>query len=338
MAVPVRVAKVTTRPEPVQIGAIGNVQAYSTVQIESQVGGQLVRAYFKQGQYVRKGDPLFLIDPSTYEAALNQAEANLARDEANAANARVDTQRYLNLFKKGIIPEQQYATSEANAKALEATVAADKAAIATARIQLGYTKIVSPIDGRTGALLVNVGNIVTANTMPLVVIDQVEPIYVAFSVPGQDLPEIKRYRARGGLRVEASPKGSGEKPSAGELTFIDNTIDVTTGTVLLKGTFQNRSRSLWPGEFVDVNLILTVQHNAVVIPSAAAQTGQQGEYVFVVKPDMTVESRPIVVSGTIGSLTVVEKGLQPGETVVTDGQLQLVPGAKVSIAGGGARS
>jgi multidrug efflux system membrane fusion protein len=336
-AVPVRVGKVSQQAEPLQLNAIGNVQAYAIVQVKSQVGGELVGVYFKEGQYVRKSDPLFLIDPQPYQAALEQAQANRARDAAQAATARTDTQRYLALYQKGIIPQQQYDQSRMNAQGLDAAVAADEAAIQTVRLQLGYTKIGSPIDGRTGSLQVNQGNLVKPNDVPLVVINQVEPIYVAFSLPGQYLPEIKRYMARRPLRVTATPKGGGQATAFGELTFVDNSIDVTTGTITLKGTFQNRDHALWPGEFVEAALTLTTESNAIVVPSAAIQTGQQGEYVFVVKADMTVESRPIVTSRTLGPLTVIEKGVQPDETVVTDGQLNLVPGAKVSVAGGGAR-
>jgi multidrug efflux system membrane fusion protein len=333
--VPVRVTKAVQRAEPLQIKAIGNVLAYSTVQVKSQLGGELVGVYFKEGQYVKKGDPLFLIDPQPYQAALQQAEANRARDAAQAESLQTDTQRYLALYQKGIIPQQQYDQTRRSAQAQEAAVAADEAAIRTARLNLSYTKIDSPIDGRTGSLQVNQGNLVKPNDVPLVVIDQVEPIYVAFSVPGQNLAEIRRYMAQRPLRVTATPKGGGPA-AAGVLTFVDNNIDLTTGTIALRGTFRNHNHALWPGEFVDATLTLTTQPNAVVIPSAAIQTGQQGEYVFVVKPDMTVESRPIAAGRTLGSVTVVDKGIQPGETVVTDGQLNLVPGARVSITGGGA--
>jgi multidrug efflux system membrane fusion protein len=330
-AVPVKVSPVVARAEPVEIHAIGNVAPYATVQVKSEVGGELIGVGFVEGQEVQKGDLLLTIDPRPYQAALQQAEANRARDVAQQKNAEADAARYAKLLSEGVIAPQQYDQARSTADALTAAVKADEAAIENARVQLSYTKIYSPIGGRTGSLLVNRGNLIKANDVPIVVINQIRPIYVTFSVPSQDLPEIKRNMAKHALRVEASPKGSGLRGSIGELTFIDNTIDATTGTIQLKGTFQNNDRALWPGEFVDVTLVLTTQPNAVVVPSQAVQNGQQGQYVFVVKPDKTVESRPVVVDRTVGSDSVIASGLRPGETVVTDGQLRLVPGARVSV-------
>lgn len=338
VAVPVKVGAVVERAEPVEVRAIGNVLPYSTVQVKAEVGGELTEVHFTEGQDVRKGDLLFTIDPRSLEAALQQAIATRNRDVAQQKNAEVDAERYTDLLKEGVIAAQQYDQARSAADALKAAVAADDAAIENARVQLSYTKIYSPIDGRTGNLMVNRGNLIKPNDVPIVVINQIQPIYVAFSVPAQYLPEIKRYQAPRALRVEASPKGSGERGPAGLLTFIDNSIDVTTGTIQLKGTFENRDRALWPGEFVDVTLTLTTQPNAIVVPSQAIQTGQQGQYVFVVKQDMTVEARPVVVNRTMGTYAVVDKGLQPGETVVTDGQLNLAPGARVSPAAGGQAS
>lgn len=338
VAVPVKVGAVVERAEPVEVRAIGNVLPYSTVQVKAEVGGELTEVHFTEGQDVRKGDLLFTIDPRPLEAALQQAIANRSRDIAQQKNAEVDAQRYAGLFKEGVIAAQQYDQSRSAADALKASVAADKAAIENARVQLSYTKIYSPIDGRTGNLMVNRGNLIKPNDVPIVVINQVQPIYVAFSVPAQYLPEIKRYQASHPLRVEASPKGSGQRGPTGVLTFIDNNIDVTTGTIQLKGTFENRDRSLWPGEFVDVTLTLTTESKAIVVPSQAVQNGQQGQYVFVVKHDMTVEARPVVVNRTMGQYTVVDKGLAAGETVVTDGQLNLAPGARVSVVAGGQTS
>jgi multidrug efflux system membrane fusion protein len=324
------VAQVAARAEPVEVRAIGNVQPYSTVQVKAEVGGQLTRVYFREGQYVRRGDPLFTIDPRPYQAALQQAQANRARDVAQAASAEADAQRYAVLAQKGVIARQQYDQARANAEAQRAGVASDDAAIETARLQLSYTEIRSPIDGRTGNLFVQQGNLVKPNDVPLVVINQVEPIYVSFAVPGQNLDAIRRFMAQHPLRVDAVPNDNGT-PSTGTLTFVDNAVDVTTGTIQLKATFPNRQRRLWPGEFVNVRLTLTVQQNAIVVPLAAVQTSQQGQFVFVVKPDMRVESRPVKVDRTIGLDTVIAGGLQPGETVVIDGQLRLVPGAKVTV-------
>ncbi len=330
VAVPVTAGAVVERPEPVQVRAIGNVQPYSTVAVKAEVGGELVRVHFTEGQDVRKGDPLFTIDPRPFDAALKQAIANRDRDVAQEQYARVDAQRYEHLYQRGVIARDQYDQFRTNAEALKASVAADDAAIENARLQLEYTSIRSPIDGRTGSLLVYRGNLIKANDVPLVTINQIQPIYVSFAVPAQYLSDIKRCMAAHPLRVEAAPKEGG-RAAAGQLSFVDNNIDITTSTIQLKGTFPNRDRSLWPGEFVNVTLTLTMQGDAIVIPSQAVQTGQQGQFVFVVKPDMTVESRPIVVNRTLGPDTVVSSGVRPGEIVVTDGQLRLVPGAKVTV-------
>ncbi len=332
-AVPVSVGEVIQKAVPLQLRAIGNVQAYSTVSIKSQVEGTLARVYFKEGQDVKKGELIFLIDPRSFEAALRQAEANLARDTAQAANARIDERRFADLYREGGVSQQQYDQARTNATALEATVQADRSAVETAKLHLGYASIRSPINGRTGNLLVHEGNLIKANDAdhPLVVINQVRPIYVSFSVPEQELPEIRRYMASGSLKVEAMTLGREGRQPQGDLTFVDNAVDRTTGTVELKATFGNADNALWPGQFVNVVLTLTTEPNALVVPSQAIQTGQQGPYVFVVKPDLTVESRPIVVHRTIGRETVIEKGLAPGERVVTDGQVHLVPAAKVDI-------
>lgn len=329
-AVPVAVGSVVRRSVPVQVRAIGTVQPYSTVSVKAEVSGELVQVGFEEGQDVRKGDLLFTIDPRPFETAVRQAEANLAKDRAQAQHAQAEARRYEQLFQQGIIARQQYDQFRTNAEALEAVVRADQAAIENARLQLSYAKIYSPIDGRTGNLLVHRGNLVKGNDTQLVVINQIQPIYVSFSVPQQHLPEIKKYMAARSLPVQAASKEGGP-PAAGRLSFIDNTIDVATGTILLKGVFANQSRTLWPGQFVDVVLDLATQPNAVLVPSEAVQAGQQGQFVFVVKADSTVESRPVVVSRTFEGESVVQSGLRPGETVVTDGQLRLAPGVKIRV-------
>jgi membrane fusion protein, multidrug efflux system len=329
--VPVTVGKVVIKTVPVEVRAIGNVLAFSTVAVKSRVAGQLFKVGFQEGQDVRKGDLLFTIDPRPFEGALKQAEANLARDQYQAKNAAADAARYEALFQQGIIARQQYDLYRSSADALRAQTAADEAALSGARLQLGYTTIYSPIDGRAGNLLVHEGNMIKENDVPMVVINQVKPIFVAFSVPQMYLPDVKRFMSAGKLKVRAIPKETGLATESGDLSFVDNAIDVNTGTIQLKATFTNEKRSLWPGQFVDVVLGLSSQPNALLVPSEAVQTGQRGTYVYVVKPDMTVESRPISTGRTVEGYVVVQSGLAAGDTVVTDGQLRLSPGAKVKV-------
>jgi multidrug efflux system membrane fusion protein len=334
-AVPVTTATVIQKTVPVQVRAIGNVEAYSTVAVKSQIGGQLVRVHFKEGQDVHKGDLLFTIDPRPYEAALKQAEANLAKDTAQLENARADLLRYEELIKHDYVTKQEYDQIQANAAAMEATINADKAVVENARLQLKYCFIYSPINGRTGYLQSNEGNLIKENAdNPMVVINQIQPIYISFSVPEEYLAEIKKYTSSGKVKVEVFTAKGKDHPEEGTLTFIDNAVDISTGTIRLKATFPNNEKHLWPGQFVDVAMTLTTEPNAIIAPSQALQTGQTGQYVFVIKNDLSVEARPIVVSRTIDDEAVVEKGLQPGERVVTDGQIRLVPGAKVEIKNG----
>ena len=356
--VPVTTASVTSETMPLQISAIGNVEAYSTVSIRSQANGEITKVHFTQGQYVKKGDPLFSIDPRPSQADLagsvanqskavsdqRQAEANLAKDLAQAKTAEVQAQRYEKLYQQGVVSKEQADQMRTNADALAAVIKADKAAIASqrdsvnaakaaadaSRVQLSYTSINSPIEGRTGSLMVNQGNLVKANdTNPLVVINQVSPIYVTFAVPEAQLLDIKRYMAQGDLQVAASITNDTGAPEQGTLSFIDNAVDPATGTVKLKATFTNAGQRLWPGQFVNVVMTLAVQPDAIVVPSQALQTGQQGRYVFVVNSDQTVELRNVTVARTAGEKTIIASGLTPGETVVTDGQLRLRPGSKI---------
>ena len=330
--VPVAVGIVIQKTVPVQIRAIGNVEAYSTVSVKSQIGGILMRVHFREGQDVRKGDILFTIDPRPYEAALKQAEANLAKDNAQLDNAHEEVRRYGELVKKGYVAQEQYDQIRTNAASFEATVNADRAVVENARLQLKYCYIYSPINGRTGNLISNEGNLIKANAdTSMVIINQIQPIYVTFAVPEQYLSEIKRYMSGGKVKVQVFITKGEENPEEGVLTFVDNTVDPATGTIKLKATFTNKVKRLWPGQFVDVVMILTTQPNAIVVPTSAIQTGQKGQYVYVVKNDLTVEDRIITVGMTLNSETVIDKGLQAGERVVTDGQLRLVPGAKVEI-------
>jgi len=330
--VPVTAATAVQKTVPVQLSAIGNVEAYSTVSIKSQIGGVLTRVHFREGQDVNKGDLLFTIDPRPYEAALRQAEANLAKDNAQLANARKEVQRYAELVKKGYVAQEQYDQISTNAASFEAIVNADMAVVENARLQVKYCYIYSPLSGRTGNLMANEGNLIKANAdTAIVVINQVQPIYVTFSVPEQSLSEIKRYMSEAKLRVEAILSKEDEKPEQGVLTFIDNAVDLTTGTIKLKGTFANKGKRLWPGQFVNAVLTLTSQPDAIVVPSQAIQSGQEGQYVFVIKDDLTVENRSVTAGRTLNNETVIEKGLQAGEKIVTDGQLRLVPGAKIQV-------
>lgn len=336
--VPVKIGDVTQQNIPVQINAIGNVEAYNTVSVKALVGGEIIEVNFREGQDVHQGDLLFQIDPRPYEAALKQAEAALARDIAQAKNAEEQAKRYEILVQKDYVSRDQYDQLRANADALSAAVQADKANVDNARLQLAYCTIKSPIDGRVGSVLINKGNVVKANDLAMVTINKIAPIYVTLSVPEQNLPEIKKYMAGGSLKVEAIIPGDEKRPAQGVLTFVNNAVDTTTGTIQLKATFENKDRRLWPGQFVNAVVTLTTQRNAVVIPSAALQAGQQGQYVFVIKQDFTVESRPVVIARSSGEIAVVAQGVKPGEKVVTDGQLNLISGSRVEEKGESAQN
>lgn len=333
VAVPVLVAPVVEKPVPVELRAIGNVQAYATVAVKAQVTGELTSVQFKEGQEVKKGDLLFTIDPRPFEAKLKQAEANLAKERAQMQNARRQAQRYGSVARKGYVSAEQYDQVAANAEALEASVRADEAAVESARLELKYCSIRSPLDGIAGAVKMDRGNIVKASDKDnvLVVINQVRPIYVCFSVPEQHLPQLKKHMATRKLEVLATIPGEEDHPSRGELSFLDNTVDMATGTIQLKATFSNADKVLWPGQFVNVLLKLTTQEGALVVPGEAIQTGQDGPYVYVVKPDLTVEYRPVVLGRSTENAVVVEKGISVGEKVVMEGQLRLAPGMQVKI-------
>lgn len=314
---------------PVQVRTIGNGEAYSTVTVKSQVDGKMDSVHFQEGQDVKKGELLFTIDSRPFEAAVQQAEANLARDQALLKNASAQAARYEELFKSGIVSKDQYDQFNTNAASLTATVKSDQAAVETDKIPLGYCSIYAPIDGRTGSLMVHPGNTVKSGDATLVVINQISPIYVDFSIPEHYLPDIKKYMAEGSLKVEAIVPQFENQPEEGKVTFFNNSVDNTTGTILLKGTFPNPQKRLWPGQYITLVLTLTSMHDAVVVPAQAVQTGQQGQYVFVVKSDNSVEMRPVVPGAVVGGDEVIEKGIQSGERVVTDGQLMLFPGARV---------
>jgi multidrug efflux system membrane fusion protein len=364
--VPVVTAKVQTKSVPVTIPAVGTAEPLQTVQIRAQTTGQLSALHFAEGQDVRKGQPLFTLDPRPFQAALSQAEAVLARDTATANNAEQQKTRYEDLYKRGLIPRDQYETQRASNDSLQATLAADRAAVDNAKVNLSYTIIAAPISGRTGATSVHAGDLVRANdATPLVVINQLSPIYVSFAVPGRYLGDIRRYQSQKPLTVTARGQASvapgaqapapppatsqaqqiapgqgatapvpGAPVESGRVTFIDNAVDSTTGTIKLKGTFQNADQGLWPGLFVTVMLNVTTDENALVVPATAVQPSASGQYVYVVGADRTAQVRPVTVARQTGEEIIIAKGLSAGEEVVIDGQLRLTPGAQVSIASG----
>jgi len=363
---PVVVAKVKRKDVPIQISAVGNVEPYSNVSIKPQVSGQLVQIFIEEGDYVRKGAKLAEIDPRPLQAQVAQAEAtlakdnaqlqqvmaNLARDSANEKYAGEQAKRYATLFDQGVVSKDDRERFASQADALTQLVLADRAAIESAkaqiqadqanmgniRLQLSFTTIYAPIDGRTGNITVKAGNIVTANQTELMTIAQVQPIYVTFGVPEARLGDVQRYQVGGRLVVEAKSQDEADVDEKGQLTFIDNNVDASTGTIKLKSTFRNDSRKLWPGQFVSVLMQLTVQANAIVVPTHALQTGQDGTYVYIVKDDRTVEMRPITPGLRIDDDLVIDKGLQAGETVVTEGQLRLAPGSRVTFPDSGESS
>lgn len=333
-SVPVTVGKVVQKTMPVTFRAIGHVEAIATVAIRVRIGGELQKVWFAEGQSVAQGATLFTIDPRQYEAALRLAQAQLAKDRALLEKAEADINRYESLVKQDFVTKEQYDQIIATAASLRASVAADQANVDNAKLQLAYCTIMSPVEGRTGNLMIKPGNLVTANdSMALVTINQTRPIYATFSVPGQLLPDLTRNN-ESRVSVTASLPQNVGPPEEGTLTFVDNAVDTATGTILLKATFANKDERLWPGQFVDIVVTLGGEANRIVAPAPAVQTGQQGQYVFVVKDDQTVELRPVKVARIDESEAVIDKGLAAGETVVTDGQLRLVPGAKVEIKSG----
>jgi multidrug efflux system membrane fusion protein len=331
IAAPVKVNIALKKDVPVVLKAIGTVEPHNTVSVRARVAGEIKRIAFKEGQDVSQGDLLFTIDPRPYQAALEGALADLDRDNARLKSAKEDVRRYSELVKKDYVTSQAYDQTIANADALKGTVASDRAAVQSARVNLDYCTVRTPITGRTGNLLVKLGNVIKAEDQPVVTINQIMPINVSFSVPEEYLADIRRYAADGTLDVEAAFPDQKEPNFKGELSFINNTVDGSTGTILLKATFPNPDKALWPGQFVNVILRLATSRSAVVVPSQAVQRGQQGNYVFVVKPDMIAESRAVQLGQRIDGETVIRKGIEAGERVVTDGQLRLFPGAKVAL-------
>lgn len=333
--VPVMVTTVEEKTVPIQLTAIGNVEASSTVAVKSRVSGELKQVHFREGQDVAKGTLLFTIDSEPFETDLKKAQANLARNLALVKKAEEDLRRYGDLVKKEYISQEQYDQVSTNLEALKAQIKADQATVETAHLQVQYCSIKAPISGRTGALLVNTGNMIRANDdKAMVVINQIQPIDINFTLPEQNLSEIKKYAAQGKLAIKAFLSQEEKNPEEGLLTFFDNTVDKTTGTIRLKGTFLNKGKKLWPGQFINVILGLTSQPHSLVIPTQAIQTGMDGQYVFVIKPDLKAENRPVKAGRSLDGYTVIDNGLKSGEIVVIDGQFQLVPGTKVQIKKG----
>jgi multidrug efflux system membrane fusion protein len=356
--VPAVVTKAVTKNAPIDIQVIGNAEAYTSISVKPQISGQLVKSYFKEGDFVREGQMLFDIDRRLLEAQLQQAQSQLAkneaqlqqaiaqaaRDQATADYQAQQAKRYADGASQGVFSRDQNDQIQASAKASQQTVAADKAAIDSVKadiaatkatienlkVQMSYTRITAPISGRTGNVTVKVGNVAAANNTELVVINQIEPIYVSFSVPENQLDEIKKFMAGGNkLQVMASPQDS-DQTERGTLTFVDNTVDTTTGTIRLKATFPNTNRNLWPGLFTRVTLRLGMRENAVMVPNQVVQTGQTGTFIYVVKEDRSVEARPVTVGNRVGQDLIIDNGLQAGETVVLDGQLRLAPGMRIA--------
>jgi multidrug efflux system membrane fusion protein len=331
-AVIVTTATAVQKPMAVNVRAVGNVEPSSYVDVRSQVNGQLQSVEFQEGQDVDAGQLLFTIDPRPFEVALQQAQAQLARDTAQAEGAKVQLRRSNDLLARGLVAQSENDATSTQVASLDALVAADTAQVENAKLQLQYTKILAPVAGRTGALLVHQGSLVrSADTTPLVVINTIAPAFVSFAVPARLVPQIRAEQARGRLTVRATPTGNSDAPETGTVSFVDNAVDQTTDTIRLKATFPNANRRLWPGAFADVILQLSVEPHAIVIPDAAVQASQQGNFVYVMTADHTVEVRPVTIAWTDSGESVIQNGVRPGEVVVTDGQLRLTNGSRVSV-------
>jgi len=330
-AVPVTVAQAEQREVPITLSAVGNMLPFSTVQIKTMVSAEIMRAGFQEGDFVKKGQLLFQLDPRSFEADLLKAKGQLEKDKATAVTARANANRYSALFKEGVVARELYEQMISTADQAEAAVVADEGAVESARVNVTFTKIYSPIDGRTGGMQLYPGNVSKANDVPLVTINQVTPIYASFSIPEQFLPEVKQRLAKGGLKVAATIPNTDVPVDVGKVSFVDNTVDRTTGMITLRATFPNKDRVLWPGQFITVVLTLSNRPNATIVPFQAVQSGQQGPYLYVVKQDKTVEMRLVKLGPQYKDQLVVDDGVKPGETVVTDGHIRLVPGAKVEF-------
>jgi multidrug efflux system membrane fusion protein len=329
--VAVTAVKAVAKDMPVELREIGTIEGYRSVPIYAQITGQLVKIHFKEGQDVKKGQPLFTIDPNQYQAKVRQAEAQLARDEAQMKFARDEAKRYKYLYEKGAVALSDYENKQSVADAQESLVVADRASLQDARLNLAHCFISAPFDGRMGAYAVFEGRMIKDVDTQLATINQIAPVYASFSIAEKDLPSVRKYSSAQKLKARALPAGYAGEPPEGELTFMDNTVNTQTGMILLKATFPNCDRFLWPGQFVNVVLTLTVEKDVVVVPERAVQLSQAGKYAFIVKSDNTVEYRVVTTDRTVQGLTVVRKGINAGETVVTDGHFKLRNGFPVSV-------
>jgi membrane fusion protein, multidrug efflux system len=337
MTIPVAVAKAEIRDLPILLNGLGSVEAFNTVAVKSRIDGQLVKVNIKEGQEVKQGELLAEIDPRPYEVQLSQTQATLFKDQAALRDARLNLERFQQLYRDGVIPKQQLDTQGSLEAQLDGAVRADQAQVDNVKLNLAYTRITAPVSGRIGLRQIDVGNMVHASDPNgLLVITQLQPIAVIFSLPQDNLQAVSQHMNKGRLAVDAYSRDDQTKIATGFLTTIDNQIDVTTGTGKLKAVFENRDRSLWPNQFVNIHLLLEVKKNNTVVPSAAIQRGPQGTYVFVVKPDNTAEMRNVALSISQGNLTAISQGIKPGEVVVTDGQDKLQPGTKVAVRAPGA--
>lgn len=330
-AIPVRVATVAVTPTPVEFDTIGSVQTIASVSIKSRLDAVIDKVLVEDGQFVKAGDVLFQLDSRAAKAQVDQAEATLARDQVQLANAQRNVERDKPLLSKDFVSHQQFDTDSATANALQATVLADQAQLENAKVLLTYYTIVSPFDGRVGMIAIKRGNSIKSNDVPLATINQIKPIYVSIALPQNNLPELRAAMAQGPVTVQVLPQGDKGAPVEGKIAFFDNAIDTTSGTINVRATFDNNEQRLWPGQFVNVSILVRTDPDALVVPPAAVQVGQNGTYVFVVKDDGTAETRSVTVDRTVAGRSVVSKGLRAGEKVVTDGQLRLTDGARVQI-------
>ena len=329
--VPVRITTAVTKPTPVEFNTIGNVQTIASVSVKSRIDAVIDQVLVKDGQSVKAGDVLFQLDSRAGQAALHQAEATLARDQAQLANAQRNASRSKSLIAKNFVSQQQFDTDSSTATALEATVKADQAQVENAKVVMSYYTITAPIDGRVGLIAIKQGNSIKANDVPLATVNQIQPIYVSIALPQNSLPELRAAMTKGPVTVQVMPAGDKGGPISGKIAFFDNTIDATSGTINVRSTFENADQRLWPGQFVNVSVLVRTDPDALVIAPAAIQAGQNGTYVFIVKDDNTAEARPVTVDRKVNGLAVISKGLSPGEKVVMDGQLRLSNGTRVQI-------